>query len=80
MTINYADMPRETHLTLADIATSKARGRVRKGITTLSPQTIRRLEAKGEFPQSRSYSGAKGRYYILGEVMDWMERQNANTT
>ena len=80
MSINYADLPRETHLTLADIATSKARGRVRKGITTLSPQTIRRLEAKGEFPKSRSYSEAKGRYYILGEVMDWMERQNANTT
>ena len=80
MSINYADLPRETHLTLADIATSKARGRVRKGITTLSPQTIRRLEAKGEFPKSRSYSGAKGRYYILGEVMDWMEQQNANTT
>ena len=80
MSINYADLPRETHLTLADIATSKVRGRVRKGITTLSPQTIRRLEAKGEFPKSRSYSGAKGRYYILGEVMDWMERQNANTT
>lgn len=80
MSINYANLPRETHLTLADIATSKARGRVRKGITTLSPQTIRRLEAKGEFPKSRSYSGAKGRYYILGEVMDWMERQNANTT
>ena len=80
MSINYADLPRETHLTLADIATSKARGRVRKGITTLSPQTIRRLEAKGEFPKSRSHSGAKGRYYILGEVMDWMERQNANTT
>ena len=80
MSINYADLPRETHLTLADIATSKARGRVRKGITTLSPQPIRRLEAKGEFPKSRSYSGAKGRYYILGEVMDWMERQNANTT
>ena len=80
MSINYADLPRETHLTLADIATSKARGRVRKGITTLSPQTIRRLEAKGEFPKARSYSGAKGRYYILGEVMDWMERQNANTT
>ena len=80
MSINYADLPRETHLTLADIATSKARGRVHKGITTLSPQTIRRLEAKGEFPKSRSYSGAKGRYYILGEVMDWIERQNANTT
>ena len=80
MSINYADLPRETHLTLADIATSKARGRVRKGITTLSPQTIRRLEAKGEFPKSRNYSGAKGRYYILGEVLDWMERQNANTT
>lgn len=80
MSINYADLPRETHLTLADIATSKARGRVRKGITTLSPQTIRRLEAKGEFPKSRSYSGAKGRYYILGDVMDWIERQNANTT
>lgn len=80
MSINYADLPRETHLTLADIATSKARGRVRKGITTLSPQTIRRLEAKGEFPRSRNYSGAKGRYYILGEVMEWIERQNANTT
>ena len=80
MSINYADLPRETHLTLADIATSKARGRVRKCITTLSPQTIRRLEAKGEFPKSRNYSGAKGRYYILGEVLDWMERQNANTT
>jgi len=80
MSINYADMPPETHLTLAEIATSKARGRMRKGITTLSPQTIRRLEAKGEFPKSRSYSGAKGRYYILGEVMEWMERQNANTT
>ncbi len=80
MSINYSDLPRETHLTLAEIATSKARGRVRKGITTLSPQTIRRLEAKGEFPKSRSYSGAKGRYYILGEVMEWMERQNANTT
>ena len=80
MSINYADLPRETHLTLADIATSKARGRVCKGITTLSPQTIRRLEAKGEFPKSRNYSGAKGRYYILGEVLDWMERQNANTT
>lgn len=80
MSINYSDLPRETHLTLAEIATSKARRRVRKGITTLSPQTIRRLEAKGEFPKSRSYSGAKGRYYILGEVMEWMERQNANTT
>jgi phage transcriptional regulator, alpA len=80
MNINYSDLPRETHLTLAEISTSKARGRVRKGITTLSPQTIRRLEAKGEFPKSRNYSGAKGRYYILGEVMDWMEQQNANTT
>ena len=80
MSINYSDLPRETHLTLAEIATSKARGRVREGITTLAPQTIRRLEAKGEFPKSRSYSGAKGRYYILGEVMEWMERQNANTT
>ncbi|MFC2406130.1 MAG: helix-turn-helix transcriptional regulator [Cardiobacterium sp.] len=80
MSINYSDLPRETHLTLAEIATSNARGRMRKGITTLSPQTIRRLEAKGEFPKSRSYSGAKGRYYILGEVMDWMEQQNANTT
>lgn len=80
MNINYSDLPRETHLTLAEISTSKARGRVRKGITTLSPQTIRRLEAKGEFPKSRNYSGAKGRYYILGEVLDWMERQNGNTT
>ena len=80
MSINYSDLPRETHLTLAEIATSKARGRVRKGITTLSPQTIRRLEAKGEFPKSRNYSGAKGRYYILGEVLDWIEQQNANTT
>ena len=41
MSINYADLPRETHLTLAEIATSKARGRVRKGITTLSPQIQR---------------------------------------
>ena len=53
---------------------------MRKGITTLSPQTIRRLEAKGEFPKSRNYTGAKGRYYILGEVMDWLERQNAGNT
>ena len=53
---------------------------MRKGITTLSPQTIRRLEAKGEFPKSRNYTGTKGRYYLLGEVMDWLEQQNANTT
>jgi len=53
MSINYADMPRETHLTLAEIATSKARGRMRKGITTLSPQTIRRLSTWTSKTRSR---------------------------
>ncbi|WP_197719323.1 helix-turn-helix transcriptional regulator [Cardiobacterium hominis] len=42
----------------------------------MSPQTIRRLERKGLFPASRRYSDTRGRYYILGEVLDWLAQQN----
>lgn len=76
--MKYADLPRETHITIADISSSKAKGKERKGLTPLSAQTIRRLEAKGEFPKSRTYANARGRYYVLGEVLDWMAKQNAN--
>ena len=79
--MNYSEMPREAHITIADISTSKTRGREHRGLTPLSPQTIRRLESKGLFPASRKYTDAKGRYYILGEVLDWLAQQNeANVT
>lgn len=74
--MNYSEMLREAHVTIADISTSKTRGREHRGLIPLSPQTIRRLERKGLFPASRRYSDARGRYYILGEVLDWLAQQN----
>lgn len=78
--MDYTALPRETHLSLAEVSTSNKRGREHKGITTLSPQTIRRMEKRGLFPASRAYIGARGRYYILGEILDWLDQQNANVT
>lgn len=68
-------LPREAHVTINDISSSKAKGQERKGLTPLSPQTIKRLEKKGAFPQSHRYKNVKGRFYILGEVLDWLENQ-----
>ena len=79
--MNYSEMPREAHVTITEVSTSRAKGREHRGLTPLSPQTIRRLESKGLFPASRRYSDARGRYYILGEVLDWLAQQNnANVT
>lgn len=74
--ISYRDLPRETHLTMAEISSSKAKGQ--KGLTSLSHQTIRRLEERRQFPRARRYEHTRGRYYILGEILDWMDEQNKN--
>ncbi|WP_115437625.1 helix-turn-helix transcriptional regulator [Neisseria polysaccharea] len=44
-------------------------------ITRLSSSQIRRLEAAGQFPQSRQITGTRSRFYVAGEVKKWLAEQ-----
>ncbi len=57
----------------AELETSQAKGR--RGITRLSSSQIRRLEAAGQFPQSRQITGTRSRFYVAGEVKKWLTEQ-----
>lgn len=65
------NLPRETRLRMADLANCKER----KGITGLSENTIRKLIKEGNFPKPHEYQGVTGKFYIYGEIVDWMESQ-----
>ncbi|ASP16863.1 hypothetical protein HMPREF9120_00626 [Neisseria sp. oral taxon 020 str. F0370] len=73
MQTNLNNLPDNAQLTIADLETSAARKR--KGITRLSASQIRRLEARGLFPQSRQITGTKCRFYVAGEVKTWLQQQ-----
>ena len=64
--INIDSLPDTAQLTIAELETSQAKGR--RGITRLSGSQIRRLEAAGQFPQSRLIIGTRSRFYVAGEV------------
>lgn len=71
--LNINAIPDTAQLTIAELETSNARNR--RGITRLSASQIRRLEAKGLFPKSRTIKGTKSRFYVAGEVKDWLTQQ-----
>lgn len=65
------NLPRETRLRMADLANHKER----KGLTGLSENSIRRLMREGKFPQPHEIEGVKGKFYVYGEVLDWLQAQ-----
>lgn len=71
--INIDTLPDNSQLTIAELETSTARNR--KGITRLSASQIRRLEAQGLFPQSRTIKGTRAKFYLAGEVKAWLAEQ-----
>lgn len=72
-TINIDNLPDHAQLTMAELETSAARNR--KGITRLSASQIRRLEADGNFPKSRTIKGTRAKFYLAGEVKAWLAEQ-----
>ena len=70
-TINLDILPDNAQLTLADLETSSARNR--KGITRLSASQI--LEAQGLFPKSRQITGTRAKFYLAGEIKQWLAEQ-----
>ena len=77
-TINLDTLPDNAQLTIADLETSAARKR--KGITRLSACQIRRLEARGLFPQSKTITGTRAKFYTAGEVRAWLAQQAKGET
>lgn len=75
MTTPYLNLPREAHVRMADLVSS--RKHQRKGITGLSEMTIRRLIAKGKFPKPRKYPDSQLSFFVYGEILDWLDKQNA---
>lgn len=71
--MNITPLPRETRLRMADLASHKTR----KGITGLSENTIRRLMAEGKFPQPHEIDGVVGKFFVYGEIVDWLNSQKA---
>lgn len=71
--MNIRQLPRETRLRMADLASHKTR----KGITGLSENTIRRLITEGSFPPPHTIAGVTGKFFVYGEVIDWLESQKA---
>ena len=71
--INIDRLPDTEQLTIAELETSQAKGR--RGITRLSGSQIRRMEAAGQFPQSRLIIGTRSRFYVAGEVKKWLAEQ-----
>ena len=71
--INIDSLPDSAQLTIAELETSQAKGR--RGITRLGSSQIRRLEAAGQFPQSRQITGTRSRFYVAGEVKKWLAEQ-----
>ena len=68
------NLPREARVKMADIA-NKGNHR---GITGLSEMTIRRLIERGEFPKPQRYAAMpRSTFFIYGEILDWMDKQNA---
>lgn len=76
--INIDTLPDNAQLTIADLETSTARNR--KGITRLSASQIRRLEARGLFPQSKTIAGTRAKFYVAGEVRAWLAQQAKGET
>ncbi|TCP10203.1 AlpA family phage regulatory protein [Uruburuella suis] len=75
--INLNNLSDDAQLTMAELETSKVKNR--RGITRLSGSQIRRLEAQGIFPKSRQITGTKCRFYVAGEVKQWLAQQAANS-
>ena len=73
--INIDTLPDTAQLTIAELETSQAKGR--RGITRLSGSQIRRREAGGRFPKSRQIAGTRSRFYVAGEVKQWLAEQAA---
>jgi predicted DNA-binding transcriptional regulator AlpA len=74
--LNLCELSDITQLTLQEIATSKTKGQ--RGYTRLSESQIRRLEERGLFPKSRRINGTRCRFYVAGEVKEWLTKQAAN--
>lgn len=68
--------PRETHIRMADIATTPER----HGLVPLSPATIRRKIADGTFPRPRRYPGMAASFFVYGEILDWLEAQTRSAS
>lgn len=74
--INIDTLPDNAQLTIAELETSQAKGR--RGITRLSGSQIRRLETEGKFPKSRQIEGTRSRFYVAGEIKQWLAKQAGN--
>ena len=70
---HITSLPRETRLKMVDIANKGNR----KGLTGLSEMTIRRLIAKGKFPKPRKYPDSQLSFFVYGEILDWLDKQNS---
>lgn len=68
-----SNLPDNAQLSIAELETSRAKNR--KGLTRLSAAQIRRLEARGLFPQSRKIEGTKARFWLAGEIRQWLDKQ-----
>ncbi|AUZ04072.2 MULTISPECIES: helix-turn-helix transcriptional regulator [Vitreoscilla] len=71
--INLDMLPSNAQLTLKELASSPSKNK--RGYTRLSESHIRRLEARGLFPRSRQVIGTRCRFYIAGEVRQWLAEQ-----
>lgn len=69
--MNIEFLPKETRLRMADIASHKNR----KGLTGLSENTIRSLIKAGKFPKPHSIDGVVGKFFVYGEIVQWLEAQ-----
>lgn len=74
--INIDHLPKDAQLTMAELETSKARGR--RGIVALSGSQITRMEAMGLFPKARRIKGTRSKFYLAGEVAQWLKQQAEN--
>lgn len=67
-------IPPETRLRMADLASNKQR----KGIVGLSENSIRNLIKANKFPKPYAYEGVRGKYFIYGEILEWLNKQKEN--
>ena len=71
--LNIDSISDTAQLTLKELASSPSKNK--RGYTRLSESHIRRLEAAGLFPKSRQITGTRCRFYVAGEVKQWLADQ-----
>ena len=69
--MNYQTLPRESYVRLRDLTTT----RNQIGITPFSSATIKKLIRESDFPKPYQIENVRGKFFVYGEILDWLKRQ-----